>query len=426
MSTRLSLFLHELLGQPVRRWRVPTLPTFSCLIGLITFTLSAHAADLGTPYTPPSNQTVLQHVPTVTDPRVRQFEQLARQWRGNHDNRRLAIRLAKAYIDYGRSTGDARFLGRALAPIDPWMDDHPIPVDILIVHATILQSRHQFDAARHELEDALKRAPGNAQGWLTLATVNMVQGRFAEARQNCVHAANTGGNYLAIVCNGDLLSLTGHAGKAYTLMGLIAQGGPEIPAAVSAYVQGLLADTALRLGKREAAEAHYRQGLQLTPGDNFLLADYADFLLDEQRYDDVIRLLTPYTDSDTSFLRLVYAEADLGTPKAGDDIQAMADRFKAMDTRGSHLYRREQAGFVLDLLHKPQRALALAQENWQVQRAPKDVRVLLRTALGADQPSAAQPALDFIERTGLQQPAIQRLAAQARQAIAKLSTQDAS
>lgn len=392
----------------------------------MAYALVGQARDRGTPYTPARDDTVLQHVPTVTDPRVRQFQKLAQQWRQNPHNRQLAIRLAKAYIDYGRSTGDARFLGRALAPIDPWLDDQPIPVDILIVHATILQSRHQFDAARRELAAALKRTPGNAQGWLTLATVNIVQGDFGRARKNCVQAANTGGRYLAIVCNGALLSLTGHAGRAYKLMSLIAQGGPQIPTDVSAYVQGLLADTALRLGQRDAAEAHYKQGLQLSPGDNFLLADYADFLLDDERYDDVIQLLKPYTDSDTSFLRLVYAEVGLDKPQADDDIQAMADRFKAMDTRGSHLYRREQAGFVLDLQHKPQRALQLAQENWQVQRAPKDVRGLLETALGAQQPRAAQPALDFIQRTGLQGPTVKRLAEQARQAIAKRPTKDAS
>lgn len=402
------------------------LPIVVCLVGLMTYALVGQAGDRSTPYTPTRDDTVLQHVPTVTDPRVRQFQELAQQWRQDRHNRKLAIRLAKAYIDYGRSTGDARFLGRALAPIDPWLDDQPIPVDILIVHATILQSRHQFDAARRELAAALKRTPGNAQGWLTLATVNMVQGDFRNARKNCVHAANTGGRYLAIVCNGDLLSLTGNAGKAYQLMGLIAQGGPQIPTDVSAYVQGLLADTARRLGHREAAETHYKKGLQLTPGDNFLLADYADFLLDDKRYADVIQLLKPYTASDTSFLRLVYAEVGLDKPQTDADIQAMTERFQAMDTRGSHLYRREQAGFVLHLLDKPQRALTLAQENWQVQRAPKDVRVLLETALGAQQPRAAQPALDFIQRTGLQGPIVNRLAQQARQSIANLPTKDAS
>lgn len=399
------------------------------LIATVALTLSAltaQAAAPNAPFTPADDATVLQRVPTQTDPRVRRFEQLAEQQRRAPNNRELAVRLARTYIDYGRSTGDARFLGRAMAPIEPWMHTQPTPVDVLIVHATILQSRHQFDAARNELKAALKRAPGNAQGWLTLATVNMVQGRFVEARDNCVHAANTGGNYLAIVCNGDLLSLTGHADKAYALLGLIERGGPQIPADVSAYVQGLMADAAQRLGRRDAAEAHYKQGLQLTPGDNFLLADYADFLLDDQRYQDVIALLKPYTDSDTSFLRLVYAEAGLDPAGARDDIQAMAERFAAMDTRGSHLYRREQAGFVLHLLNQPGRALALAQKNWQVQRAPKDVRILLETALAAHRPRAAQPALDFIKRTGLQGPIVTRLAQQARQALANATAGDAS
>jgi len=388
------------------------------IFALLLVGMSPIAVASIAPYTPASDDTVLQHVPTTTDPRVRQFEQLATQARRTPADRSLAITLSQAYIDYGRSTGDARFLGRALAPIEPWLDDTPVPADVLIVHATILQSRHQFDAARTELKTALQALPGNAQAWLTLATVDMVQGRFADARSDCVHATNTGGTYLAALCNGGLLSLTGHADKAYSLLGFVEQGGPQIPIEVSAYVQGLLADAALRLGKRDAAGTHFQRGLQLTPGDNFLLADYADFLLDDKRYADVIELLAPYTDSDTSFLRLVYARAALAKPGAVADIQAMADRFAAMDARGSHLYRREQAAFVLYMRNQPDHALTLAQENWQVQRAPQDVRVLLETSLAAGKPDAAQPALDFIQRSGLQDPIIDRLANKARKALA--------
>lgn len=406
------------MNRQLNRWLLALACLIGCLVPIVTAQASDQNRDSRTPYIPASDDVVLQRVPDTADPHVREFEKLSARARANPADRALAIKVAKAYIDYGRSTGDARFIGRALAPITPWLGAKPVPVDVLIVHATILQSRHQFAAARDELTAALKREPGNAQGWLTLATVNMVQGRFDDARDNCVHATNAGGTYLGIVCNGDLLSLTGQAAKGYRLLGLIEDGGPQIPLAISAYVEGLLADAAVRMGRRDDADRHYREGLALTPGDNFLLADYADFLLDDKRYRDVITQLSPHTDSDTSFLRLVQARAALKQPGAQADIQAMADRFAAMDGRGSHLYRREQAGFVLHLLHQPQAALALAQENWQVQKAPKDVRILLETALAAGQPAAARPALDFLGRTGLQSPTIDRLAGRARKRLA--------
>jgi tetratricopeptide (TPR) repeat protein len=186
---------------------------------------------------------------------------------------------------------------------------------------------------------------------------------------------------------------------------------------VRAYVEGLMADGAWRLGRTDEADGHFRQALQLTPGDNFLLADYGDFLLDQGRPRDVIALVKDYTQSDTSLLRMVFAEAALGSPELQHDIAEMEARFAAMDRRGSHVYRREEAGFVLYLGHDPASALKLAQQNWIVQRAPKDMRIYLEAALAANQPQAAAPVLALLEQSHLQDPAVNRLAAKISAAI---------
>ncbi len=321
----------------------------------------------------------------------------------------LALKLADAYIGYGRSTGDARYLGRAQAVIDPWMQHKPVAVPVVLTHATILQSRHFFKASRAELKSILARDPGNVQAWLTLATVAMVQGDYPTANDSCVHLANVGGDFYGQLCTAQLRALTGHAQQAYVLLSLIEDPGPKAPVEVKAYVQGLLADTAKRLGKNDQAEAHFKAALQLTPGDNFLLADYGDFLLDRGRPREVISLLKDYTESDTSFLRLVYAESALGSPHMARDVNEMQARFAAMDRRGSHVYRREEAGFELHLRHDPAGALRLAEQNWTVQRAPEDMRIYLEAALAAGQPQAAKPVLDLLAESHLRDPPVNRL-----------------
>jgi hypothetical protein len=70
--------------------------------------------------------------------------------------------------------------------------------------------------------------------------------------------------------------------------------------------------------------------------------------------------------------------------------------------RGDSVHRREQARFLLDVSHQPAAALAAAQENWQVQREPEDILILLRAAHDAHQGQAAGPALKFLEQQGLQ------------------------
>lgn len=374
-------------------------------------------AGVAKPYVPDSPDVVLQRVPTSTDPRVRHFEQLRGRLQAHPGDMKLALKLAKAYIGYGRSTGNARFLGRSLAVIAPWMKPAPPPVPIALVHATVLQSRHHFSASRRELNKILARGPGNAQAWLTLATVEMVQADYPAANKACVHLARITGNFLSIMCTAQLRTLTGHAEQAYALLKMIAHPGPEAPAGVKAYVQGLLADTAKRLGRDKKADRHYRRGLQLTPGDNFLLADYGDFLLHHGRPRAAAELVKNYTASDTSFMRLVFAETALGSPKTEHDIAEMTARFAAMEQRGTHVYRREQARFVLYLKHDPERALNLAKKNWTVQRAPKDMRILLAAALAAGKPAAARPVLERLAQSHLQDPPVNRLAGKVRAAL---------
>ena len=80
----------------------------------------------------------------------------AARWPRSPATSRVAVALANAYLDYGRDTGDARYLGRAQAVIAPWLAKRPAPVDALLVSATILQSRHQFAESRRVLQAILQ------------------------------------------------------------------------------------------------------------------------------------------------------------------------------------------------------------------------------------------------------------------------------
>jgi tetratricopeptide (TPR) repeat protein len=375
-------------------------------------------ADQESPYIPPSDETVLQTVPSISDPRVRAFQVLRSEQAARPGEMTLAVRLSTAYLEYGRDTGDARYLGRSAAVIAPWMSLHPVPIPVLLVHATILQSKHYFAAARAELIGILERDPANAQAWLTLATVAQVQGDFKTARQACRYLLSGGDLFVPLVCLASLNAVTGHAAiSARVLKALWPQADTQ-PLAVQSWMQGIMADTAKYLGNAAAADRHFQQALQLAPGDNFLLADYADFLLDQRRPRAALDLVKDYSQSDTSFLRQVYAEIALHSPGAQADIEQMARRFAALDRRGSRTYRREEAGFVLDVQHDPQRALSLAAENWTVQRTPEDMRVFLDAALAAHEPRAAQPVLDQLASSHFQYPVIVRLAEEVRHELA--------
>lgn len=389
------------------------------LIGLIAFFSCGVAAAVthSVPYVPDSSYVILERVPAITDPRVRNFDAMRERLNADPHNMELAVQLADAYIDYGRSTGDARYIGRGMAVVGPWLVVNPVPIPVLLVRATVLQNRHAFPESRAELTALLARSPRNLQAWLTLATVEMVQADYTAANDSCIQVAQLGGDFMGLLCTAQLRSLTGHAQQAYTLLRLIEYPGPIAPPAIKSYVEGLLADTAARLGRNAEADRHFQAALQWTPGDNFLLADYADFLLDRHEPAAVKRLLAGYEASDTSLLRIVFAECALHDARAGHDVAEMQARFAAMDQRGSRLYDREHAEFVLFAQHDPARALRLAEQNWTVQRSPQDMRILLAAALAARTPQAAQPALAMLPHSHLQDPEIGRLAAEALVAL---------
>ncbi len=366
------------------------------------------------PFVPAAEGEVLQQVPAASDPMVRQMEALRVKLKALPNELRTAEQLARAYIDFGRQLGDAHYAGYAEAVLAPFLAKDPALASALVLQATILQYRHLFGEARVLLKKALQSEPRNAQAWLALATLDMVQGDYAAANADCTQVASQGGLIPGMVCVSNLRSYQGQAQQSIAMLTQMEGDAGALSAPLNAWVQGMLAESEQRLGRWADAEAHHRKALTYAPNDNFLLVAYADFLLDRNRPNEVVKLLGDYSQSDTAFLRLALAQAALGSPELPRYTWIMGARFEALTQRGSDYYGREQARFALHLQRDPQRALDLAQRNWQMQREPWDARVLLEAAQAARQPQAAVPVLMFLEQTKLQDPVIEPLARQLR------------
>lgn len=78
------------------------------------------------------------------------------------------------------------------------------------------------------------------------------------------------------------------------------------------------------------------------------------------------------------------------------------------------MHLREEARFTLEVLGRPDDALALALENWRVQKEPLDARIALEAAHAAGKPDAAREIVRWIERTHLEGERIAALAGAVR------------
>jgi tetratricopeptide (TPR) repeat protein len=312
----------------------------------------------------------------------------------------VALPLAQFYISQARATGDLRFLGYAEALLQRWMLQSPPQPQVLVLHATILQSRHSFDAALSELDQALQARPDDAQAWLTRAIVLRVLGRYPEAAAACAQFARRADPGVSLICEQGIRGLTGHLESAYaTLAALPTQGmlDPE-----RAWRDSELGEMAVRLGHDVDAERWFRQELAFSPNDFYVKAAYADLLLRQHRSAEVIELLKGQESIEPLLLRLAIAQKqarDPGLARSSDLLQAA---FAAEAERGEPVHRREQARFLLEVQNRPRDALTAALADWAVQREPDDALILADAARESGVPRQAQPASEFARAQGMQ------------------------
>ncbi|WP_157205660.1 hypothetical protein [Methylomonas koyamae] len=320
------------------------------------------------------------------------------------------LQLARRYIELGRVEADPRYFGYAEAALQPWLARQVADPEVLMLQATLLQNRHEFAPALALLERALALRPRLAQAWLTRAAILEVQGDYAAAGRSCLPLAKTAAPLVSAVCIDSVISLTGQGDAAYRQLQQALANADEASATDRQWAFTTLAEIAERNGDLAAAERHYRQALASAEANGYLLAAYADFLLDRQRYAEVVELLAEHTRADPLLLRLALAERYLPQADVAAHTDALQARFAALRMRGDSRHQADEARFLLHLRNQAGAAFELAQANWQIQREPRDARILLEAALAAGQAGpAVAPVLDFLERAGLQDSRLQPL-----------------
>jgi uncharacterized protein (TIGR02996 family) len=363
------------------------------------------------PFVPSDDAMVVERLPSRAIPQLRDAKALRAA--GVPKDAGAATALATAYVRASRVEGDPRFLGYAEAALRPWWSDPDAPAAVLVLRATIRQSRHEFDAAIGDLDRVLERAPRHSQALLTRATILTVQGRYAAAREDCARLSGLVPALYAAVCTAAIDSVTGRSSAAYDAVVRALAGAPRAGATERAWAETLLGEIAHRRGD-PAAEAHFRAALAADPGDVYLRAAYSDWLLDEDRPAEVVALLAGATRVDPLLLRLALAQQALGDPDAGASVATLAARFDASRVRGDRVHERENARFELLLNANPAAALALARADWAVQREPADLRILAEAAAAANDAAALAVVRRWLAATGFEYPAVAALAAPRR------------
>ncbi|NHZ32090.1 hypothetical protein [Massilia rubra] len=383
---------------------------------LLAYALLAPLAQAA-PHIPASGSTVLERLPRRADPVQRELATLRAQLAASPSDLALASRTAQRYIAVARQETDPRYFGYAQAALAPWWSMAAPPPEVRLLRAILLQSTHHFAEALRDLDAIVVADPANPQAWLTRAIVQTVRGDYQAATASCARLSSLSTELVTITCVANVGAMTGRAAKSEALLEMTLRRNQEADAGMQVWVLTLLGEMAQRRGDARAAEERFKRALALDARDSYLLGAYADFLLDQRRAPEVIALVKDHTRIDALLLRHALALRQ-GGAGAGDALRnadaELKARFEAAMRRGDTVHQREQARYELHIRANANTALALAQQNWAVQKESADMIILLEAAAKAGDKAAAAPVIDWVAKHALEDVAVARLVKQIR------------
>ena len=370
-------------------------------LGLLSLILLAVGQSAMAVAAPVSDNTVIESLPASG--RVSAQERsLRQQLAAQPSSASTAVALAQLLINRSRSEGDPRPAGQALAVLTPWSDVATAPIEVLMQRANAQQHLHDFQAARLNLEQLVKREPRHAQAWLTLATLHRLQGRYAASNQACAAVERAGESFYSQACFAENMGLQGQTHKARGALQQLAANDART-ADQRTWLLTSLAELEARSRRKGPAEQAYKAALVLSPRDAYVAVSYADFLLEQNRAADVAVVLKDQSRSDAVLLRLTWATQQLQAPEAANDLKELsarmnADKLSAQERLG---HAREHAMFALWIQKDAKQALVLARANLTVQREPVDLLLFAQAARLSQQRQALKEVSQLKKEMGM-------------------------
>ena len=369
----------------------------SPLILLVPFIIGSSLFSslvVAAPFIPTDDQQILETLPTDSPPPRYLTASDFVSTTNEMDPEQTRQLLEHAYLQ-----GDPRALGQAQAQLDQSTDQS---LETLMLRARALQSNHKFEDAKLLLQQILDKNPTDADALLTLSSLLLVQGQFDAARNYCDKLTDASLRVYQLTCNAQIQTMTGELAQAkQTLSGLMSLA-PGLDASTARWLYLIQADAALRSNDTVLAEQVFSvMDTQTVPA----LMARADWLLSQNKYQQVRDLLKDHTDKDSLLLRLITAQLKLNDPKAQQNLDLMQERLEVWRIRKEKAHLREQATYAL-LANKTDSALKLAQENWQQQRETADITIYATAAIKANSEADIEILQQFIKDSGFEYPAL--------------------
>ena len=305
------------------------------------------------------------------------------------DPERAAID-AEAFLRLARTTRDARYFGRAEALVEPWVARQNATPRLLVAAADLAQQRHEFASARQLLDRAIGADPKDGGALIQRANVALLLGDFKAARRDCLAVLQGGATFPGTVCLASTMTGPGSLQRARRLLAPFDDAGPSAPD-VARWLLLTESDLALRDGDAHAALKYVARAHALDPEHEETRARLAELLIERGDAADALTLARGSTVSAALLVRRIRAASGINAVEAAAARRELDTLLAVGRRRGTTPHLREEGELALFVDRDATRALALARQNFALQKDTPDVRLLLGAAVAAgDKPTLAE------------------------------------
>ncbi len=293
---------------------------------------------------------------------------------------RVDLNDVRARVISFRVTGDDRHLDDAWELLEPALALSTPDPETLVTASFVAQSRHEFDFAMRLISRALEIDRTNDEGWLLLASIQLVLGDTEAADMACGQLRSVV-LLVSMTCNARVALATGDHEIALKRLGgmLKIAASQHLSPDVLAWSYSVAGDLAVASAAPEQALMYYTHSLNIAERTQVRSA-LVDVLLSQADYETASQVLDDGSLALPLLVRRLIVARQLDRLEELQPVLTKVEQeFAAWIAKEDWLHAREMARFFIDVIDRPDLARRLALINIDLQKEPEDLRLEVRT-----------------------------------------------
>jgi len=374
-------------------------------------------------YRPSEAAVVLSASVHAASGRQNSLRALDKAWRAQPQNLPAALAYARAVFTLGLTEGDLRWYGSAKASLTPWWTAADLPADAYFLRGLVKQGFHDFQEGLQDINRAIALEPARAEFWSWRFALHLLLADMAAAQKDIEKIGRLFGSEEAQVYSAVLLYRTGQPLPAVELLSRAIRSVNYQDASSQDWLGFHLGEAYRVAGQPAKALAVWGQRLQASPQSHLIRLSLADLLNQQGQYRQALTIAMAATGSgnvpnstasmtDALLMQAVLASRGLKDPDEIRLASQLEARLQSQALRQEALIERPKLIYQIAYGRDLKAGLALSINNWQLQKEPPDAVLFVQAALALGQARAAEPVVNWAEKTGYADPQLTPLLAQ--------------